>query len=666
MTEVSADARRARWIGLVLFFSTLLLFARGWRHEFVNYDDPDYVTANAHVKAGLTPESVRWAFSTSDISYWHPLTWLSHMADWQIYGDNPHGHHATSLVIHALNAVLVFVVFRRLTGATWLSALLAAVFAWHPMRVESVAWVAERKDVLSGFFALATLWAYAVFAERRRDGAAGAWRFYAGALALFTAGLMSKPMLVTLPAVLLVLDAWPLGRLSKESWARVVAEKVPFGVLSLVVSAVTIHAQKAVGTLSEVLPLHARLANAVIGVARYVGKFFWPVDLSVLYPHPGFWPAGRVALAVVFFVTVTAIAVWQWKRRPWVLAGWLFFLAALLPASGVVQVGIQSMADRYTYLPMLGVAVAVIWTLREWVKSPAARGALASAALLLLAGRTWDQLGVWRDSKTLFDQALRAAPEGNYLAYNNRGLARFKAGRVDDALSDYRESLAINPTWAESNNNLGYTLAQIGRPAEAIPFYEHALQTKPDQLEIRNNLANALSDVGRLDDAVREYEAVLARAPTHVNALNGLGVALAMQGHLPEAVAKFERVLRIDPQNAGAHSNLGNAYALMGKPAEAIAHYQLVLAARPDDAQTLNNLANTFAATGRLEEAVAQYRRAIAIMPTNPTAHANLGSALARLGRRDEAIAELREAIRQKPDYAEARARLAELERGRK
>ncbi|QYM80324.1 tetratricopeptide repeat protein [Horticoccus luteus] len=665
MSETSVKAARGRMICAVLLIGTLLLFARAWRHDFVNYDDPDYVTKNVHVQAGLTAESVRWAFATSDVSYWHPLTWLSHMADWQLYGDHPHGHHATSILIHAINAVLVFLVFRRLTGATWASALCAAVFAWHPLRAESVAWVAERKDVLSGFFALATLWAYAVFAQRRRDAAAGAWWFYGAALALFAGGLMSKPMLVTLPAVLLILDWWPLARVTKKRWVALLAEKVPFGVLSLAVSAITIHAQRAVGTLSEVLPPGARLANAVVAVARYVGKFFWPFDLAVLYPHPGFWPAGRVALAVLFFVAVTGIALWQMRRRPWVLAGWLFFLVSLLPASGVVQVGIQSMADRYTYLTMIGIAVAVIWTVREWVTSRGAAVTLATVVLVMLAARTWNQLAVWRDSLALFDHTLKVAPAGNYLAYNNRGLALFAAGRVDEALSDYRESLAINPTWMEANNNLGYTLAQTGHPAEAIPYYRKALAAKPDQPEVQNNLANALSDVGQLDEAVRLYEAVLARQPDHVNALNGLGVTLAMQGHLPEAVAKFEAALRVDPNSGSAHSNLGNAFAILGRRDEAIASYQRALAVRPDDAPTLNTLANVLEAAGRWPEAVATYRRAIAFAAVNPTAHANLGHALAQLGQRDEAIAELRIALQQKPDDAQARAWLAELERAK-
>ena len=672
---VSAFAGHERLIALGLLLGTWLLFARAIPHPFVNYDDPDYVTANAHVRAGLAWESVKWAFGSADVSYWHPLTWLSHMLDWQLFGDNAHGHHATSVAWHGVNAALAFLVLRRLTGAVGLSALAAAVFAWHPLRVESVAWISERKDVLSGFFWLLTLWAYAGYVEARRARSEGGgrshaaaakvgvartvWWRYAATLAAFTAGLASKPMLVTLPVVLLIVDFWPLGRLGRERWGVLIAEKIPFFILSAIVSRITVVAQTNVGTLSDVLPLDARLANAAVAVARYLGKFFAPANLAVLYPHPGYWLGLAVAAAAGLIAVIFAVAWWQRRARPWVLAGWLLFLFALLPASGVVQVGIQAMADRYTYVPMFGVTLAVLWTLRGYIAGPRAQR-LAVIVLLALAVRTWHQLDAWRDSLTLFHRTL-AVTENNYLAHNNRGLALATAGRTEAALADYRAALAILPTHAESNNNLGHLLAQLGRPAEALPYYRAALAAQPTQLEAHNNLGNALSDLGQLDAAIAAYRHVLERDPRHLNARNGYGVALAMQGDLAAATTEFEAVLRLDPANVGAHSNLGNIRAMTGRREEARDHYQRALTTQPDDARTLFNLGMVQRELGQLAPAAENLRRAVALAPVNPDAHTALGTVLAQLGRRDEALRHLQLALQQRPGYAPAQAALQAL-----
>lgn len=658
-----------RAVMAALFFGTVLLFARAVGNDFVNYDDPDYVTANEQVRGGLTVAGLKWAFLSGNISYWHPLTWASHMADWQLYGERPAGHHATSVVWHALTAVMAFAALRRLTGAFWTSAACAALFAWHPLRVESVAWVAERKDVLGGFFWMTALWAYAGYAEKRRQGRRGG-REYALALGAFAGGLMSKPMLVTLPCVLLLLDFWPLRRaavggeakLDTGAWGKLVLEKVPFFVLSAVVSWITVVAQKQVGTLSTVLSLDERLANAAVAVVRYGGKFLVPVDLAVLYPHPGTWPTEKVAFAVGCLVAASALAVWQARRRPWLLFGWLWFLGTLVPVSGLVQVGIQSMADRYTYVPMLGAQIALLWTLRE-VAGTAAWRTGVSVALVVLAAcavRTFDQIGVWRNSFTLFDQAI-AVTEKNYLAHNNRGTWLFGAGRVDEAVADYRKSLATNPRYEEAANNLGHALAHQGKTAEAIEHYRAALRLKPELVEAHNNLGNALSDLGQVDEAIVHYEAALARRPDHADALNNYGVALAMKGRMPEAIARIERSLQLAPDKISAHCNLGNVYAMMGKHEEAVARYRRALALNPNDARTHNNIGNVLAQQGKLAEAVASYEQAIRLEAVNPEAHANLGFALGQLGRRDDAARHLRTALQQKPDYAQAKVWLDAL-----
>jgi tetratricopeptide (TPR) repeat protein len=675
VTDAKINATRA--VCLALFLGTLFLFARTIGNDFVNYDDPDYVTKNEHVMAGLGWPGVKWAFTSGDISYWHPLTWVSHQIDWSLFGDRPAGHHATSVALHALNAVLAFLVFRRLTGACWASAGAAALFAWHPLRVESVAWIAERKDVLSGFFWLLALWAYAAYAERRRRNHPGAWRAYSGALAAFAAGLMSKPSVVAFPVVLLALDFWPLRRLALappdagakterlrfESPGQLLVEKIPFLCLSAAVSAITVIAQQKVGTLSTVLSLDARLANAVVGTARYLGKLVWPLDLAVLYPHPGRWPAPAVAGALALFVGISGLAWVQRRRRPWLLTGWAWWLVALAPMAGLVQVGIQSIADRYTYIPMLGVHLAILWTLRDAFSTPSARRTLALAGVAVLvacAGRTWHQQGVWRNSLTLFEHAV-AVTEKNYLAHNNIGTHLAQLERHADAVDHYRRSLAINPGYGEASNNLGHALARLGQTGEAVEHYRRALRTKPDLIEARNNLGNALSDLGQVDEALAHYEFVLARQPNHADALMNYGVALAMKGSLPAAEEKLRASLRLRPGSASAQSNLGNVLAMTGRHAEAIASYRSALALNSRDAQTFNNLANVYAQTGALDDAVAHYRQALSLAPVNPEAHANLSRVLLRQGRHEVALQHAQRALQQRPGYAEAQALVQQL-----
>jgi tetratricopeptide (TPR) repeat protein len=571
---------RGSWPALLLFALTLLLFARSCGNDFVNYDDPDYVTANPQVRAGLSFEGVRWAFTSGAASNWHPLTWLSHQLDVTLFGLNPRGHHATSVFLHALNAALAFFAFRRLTGAAAASLVCAALFAWHPLRVESVSWIAERKDVLSGCLWFFTLWCYAVYTERRRPGGAGAGRWYVATLVAFALGLMAKPMLVTLPCVLLLLDGWPLRRAGAvRDWLPLVREKLPFFVLVAASAYVTYRVQQAGGSVSAVLGLGDRCANALVAIARYLGKVLFPVELAVLYPHPGTWPVPRVLAAAALVAALSALALWQVRRRPAIAVGWAWFLGALVPVIGLVQVGVQSMADRYTYLTVPGLQLAVLWTLRELLPRRMA-AVLAGITLAAAAVLTWRQQGVWRDSDTLFSHAL-AVTERNYVAHDNRGLHRHGQGRIDEALADYRASLAIHPGYLNAHNNLGHALARLGRPAEALPHYRAALTAQPGHPEVRNNLANALSDLGQLDEAMEHYAFVLARDPDHVNALNGSAVVLALRGQPGEARARLERSLRLDSANAGAHHNLGNVLSMLGDKAGAARHYDRARALTP-------------------------------------------------------------------------------------
>ena len=393
-----------------LAVAVVLVFSGALRCGFVDYDDPAYIVSNAEIQHGLTARSLWWALSTGAASNWHPLTWLSHILDAAIYGLKPAGHHLTSLLLHAANSVLLLLLLRRMTGALWRSAFVAALFALHPLRVESVVWVSERKDVLSGLFWLLAVWAYVRHVEEIRVGEAGRKGLYALAVALFALGLMAKPMLVTLPFVLLLLDWWPLGR-RPEGLKQLLTEKIPFFALAAASSVATYLVQQHGGAVSHGLPLGGRLANAVISYPRYLGKMFWPVDLSVLYPHPGRWPGGEVAAAGIFLVLTTGLAVWGARRRPYLAVGWFWFLGMLAPVIGVVQVGLQSMADRYSYLSLTGVLIMVAWGANDLLGGDRigrwTLGILGGAAVAACVVLTPRQVGYWKDSETLFRHAVQ-------------------------------------------------------------------------------------------------------------------------------------------------------------------------------------------------------------------------------------------------------------------
>lgn len=667
----NSDRRRVAAICLVLFLGTLLLFARAIGNDFVGYDDPDYVTKNYHVLNGLGWDGLKWAFSSGGAAnLWHPLTWVSLMADSTLFGNDPRGFHAVAVGWHALNAVLVFLLLRRLTGSLWASAFCAALFAWHPLRVESVAWVSERKDVLSGFFGLCSLLAYTNYGLAMPDNRARARRFYWLAFAAYAIGIMCKPMLVTLPGVFLLLDFWPLsrgfapkGELKRpEKPACLWLEKLPFVALAAGTSVITYIVQKNGGAVTQALGLDVRLETAVIAVPRYLWRLVYPFDLSVLYPHPGSWPPLAV-LGSVLFVGAVTFAGWRQRRsRPWIIMGWFWFLGMLLPVSGIVQTGIQSMADRYSYLPMLGIQIAVIWSAREWMTSRSAREIGTVAAIAILAGlavRSWDQIGIWKNTFTLFDHAL-AVTDGNYMAYNNRGVFFEDGGRFQEAEADFRKALTIKPDFDDANGNLGHLLDKQGHPAEGLVYIRRAIAANPALVAAHLDLGEALSDSGQVDQAIDEFKRVLARDPQNADALNNYGVSLAMKGQLAEAEEHIEAAIRLNPNDASAHGNLGNVHSMMSRFDLAIEDYRKSLALKPT-AETHFNLGNALYQKGDLAGAAEHFESAIKLRPVDPVAHASLGLVFARQGRRNDAIAEVETAIQQKPDFAQAQDMLKAL-----
>ncbi len=580
---------RTALICAALVTASCLSFASVLDHDFVPFDDPLYVTENPRVQAGLTWEGVVWAFTSTHASNWHPLTWLSHMLDVELYGLEPGGHHLTSLLLHALNAALLFLVLRGLTGATWRSALVAGLFALHPLRVESVAWVAERKDVLSSFFFLITLRFYLAYTQGSRRWA------YAGVLGGFALGLMAKPMLVTLPFLLLLLDAWPLGRLALRG--RLLVEKIPLFVMVLASCVVTYAMQQQGGAVgsAEAFPLDVRIATALHGYLAYLGKTFWPHDLSILYPHSGLRaPWFHVAGAAVALLALSAVLLRAGRRCPYLAVGWLWYLGTLVPVIGLVQVGSQTMADRYTYIPGIGLALACVWGLaelvRRWRVPPAVLGASAAALLVALAVATQRQSAHWANGVTLFQHAVDVAPE-NHLARNLLGVGFFAADRLLEAEMQYRRALELKPEFADARQNLGIILARRGRLEEAIQAYRAALTIEPQNSAAHFNLALALGAYGETRGALEHYEAALRTDPGHAQAHYNLATLRARQGQLAEAVRSFEASLHLRPGYAAAHNNLANTLVALGRPDEARQHYRRALDLDPAHAGARRNLA---------------------------------------------------------------------------
>ena len=567
-------------IVLFLVVATLSVYMRAGGNGFVNYDDNRYVTANPHVATGITPGNVVWAFTTTTASNWHPLTWLSHMTDCQLYGLNPRWHHLTSVALHALNAVLLFLLLARMTHAPWRSAFVAALFALHPLHVESVAWVAERKDVLSTLFFLLTLLVYARYVER--PGPAR----YVPVFCLYALGLMAKPMLVTLPCVLLLLDYWPLGRyrtanparpvlpgdgdsrgklVNGSSVGRLVLEKVPLFLLAAASGMITVYAQKSGEALAslEVVPYGLRISNAFVAYVAYIGKMFWPAGLSVIYPLPPGVPLWQVAGAVLLLSGVSILAILLRGRAPFLLVGWLWYLGTLVPVIGLVQVGIQAFADRYSYIPLIGLFMCIAWAVPEAASAGRRQRALlaASAAFVLVvfAAATWRQTGFWKDSRKLFTHAL-AVTSGNYMAHLNLGTALAEQGNLAEAMDHYDAALRINPNLAIAHFNLGNGLLAQGRRAEAVSQYRAALRINPSYASAHYNLGVVMAGEGMSAEAIEHFSEAVRSKPDFAKAHVAWGLALSREGRLAEAVSHYYEALRLKPDDAEARKNL--EYAL--------------------------------------------------------------------------------------------------------
>jgi len=637
-----AGARLA--IAAALLVGALLLYLQVAHHAFIFYDDGQYVADNPRVRSGLSWANVLWAFTTLYFSNWHPLTWLSHMVDVQLFGLAPGAHHLVNAALHALNGAVLFLVLDRMTGARWRSAVVAALFAVHPLHVESVAWIAERKDLLSTLFGFLALGAYARYVER--PGA----RRYAFVLLCFALSLLAKPMWVTFPFVLLLLDAWPLRRVgwfaadaqtpsTPVPIAHLLLEKVPLLGLSVASSVVTVVAQHRGGALVGLdVGLAARISNAVVSYARYLGSTLWPVDLAVFYPHRAL-PLWQVMGAALLVAAITVGLVLGARRWPWAAAGWLWFIGMLVPVVGLVQVGAQAMADRYTYVPTVGLFVGIVWGAHHLTRGRADRvlGAVAALALAVLALLTWRQTARWTDHVTLFRHTLAVTGE-NPRALGSLAIGLRRAGNLEEALLHASEAARIDPGSARHP----LTIALIERDLRQFPAaYEavrRAVEVDPELGIAWTLLGQIAGDLGRGDEAEAALRRATALLPEDVRAWNELGVALARNGRTDEAVEAHRKALSLDPGSAPAWSNLATLLLRLGRIAEAGDAFAAATRAEPGNPVAWRNLGVYFTKIGRAPEAAAAFREGLRSLPGDPDLLVRLGLAQLAQGARAEVL----------------------------
>ncbi len=652
----------------LLLLAVALVFGRTVLFDFVNFDDDVLVYKNAIVARGVTAHGIAWAFTTSFERTWFPLTWISYMLDSQMYGPKPWGYHLTNVFLHAATSVILFLVLRQMTGNLWASACVALLFAIHPLRAEAVAWVSERKGALSGLFFVATIAAYVGYVRRPFSLAR-----YLTVAALFTLGLMAKPSLVTLPLLLLLLDYWPLARwqagypehplagrgpgsldnaCATRSASRLMLEKIPLLMLSASFSMAAVLTQAGNIRTFESVPIPARIANALVSYVIYLGQFFWPVGLAAFYPRSEDLPAWQIGGAFLVLAALSLAAIISWHRQPAVLVGWLWYLGMLVPMIGLVPIGDHARADRYTYLPQIGLCIAVVWGVRWGMErlwgDRLSRHWMCGVAGTLLAGGlmacAWQQTSYWQNSERLWTRAL-ACTSNNGIAHSDLGLALADRGEVDEAIAEYRKALKIKPDNIEAHNDLGLALVARGQVDEAIAHYRKALEINSYYMEAHSDLGIALAGCGKVDEAIYHFRVALALDPEHVDTHYNLGLALAGRGQVDEAIEHFREAVEIKPDFAEAHNNLGLALAGRGEVDEAIEHFRKAVEIKPDYMLAHNNLGGTLASRGEVDEAIDHFRKALEIRPDYVNTHVILGDVLAGRGRLDEALGHYRDAL---------------------
>ncbi|MDM8554376.1 tetratricopeptide repeat protein [Desulfococcaceae bacterium HSG7] len=558
---------------LINLFLVIIILSVYWQvrnFEFTRFDDGVYIYENHHIKDGLTFSNIVWAFTSDYAANWHPLTWISHIVDMSLYGMDSGRHHLTNVILHIINTLLLLYFFNFISRKLWVSGFIAALFALHPLHVESVAWVAERKDLLSTLWGVSALISYVRYVKYKE------FKWYLFALFFFIVSLMSKPMLVTLPFILLLLDYWPLKRFSfytsnaknelkAVSIWRLILEKLPFFVLAAGSGIVTVIVQKSGGAVAplDTFALDLRIGNAMVSYLQYIWKMIWPCGLAVFYPHPGKLPLWQIIGAFLLLMVISVSVFRYGRQRPYLMIGWLWYLIMLIPVIGLVQVGSQAMADRYTYLPLTGLFIIITWGGPELLSHlkhyKAILSFFAIATICILTFMTWMQVSYWKNDSTLFQHALDVT-QNNYLAHNNLGLALARKGELSEAVLQYSKSLQIKPSQQRVHNNWGITLAKQGKPDEALTHFNSALHIDSSFKDAHNNIGFVLANQGKLDKAIHHYNLALRKDPFFIRAHNNLATALLIQGRTEEAAYHYSEVLRINPHDDIAHKNLRQLY----------------------------------------------------------------------------------------------------------
>jgi tetratricopeptide (TPR) repeat protein len=672
--DLSGSKRTRLLICLGLAVVTLGLYWQVHGFDFVSFDDPDYVSENPMVTRGLTFSGIIWAFTHFYAGNWHPLTWISLMLDCQIFGAHPGGLHIMGVLFHTANSILLFLLLQRITGAQWRSAIVAAVFAVHPLHVESVAWISERKDVLSTFFGLLSLLAYANYVDKSKvhppslgSGATSSPKskvWYAWAIVLFVLSLLSKPMLVTLPCVMLLLDFWPLQRMENSGWrtfstrqfGALVKEKWPWFACAAFSCVITLFAQTSVIASAEAFPLKWRLFNAVDSYFWYIEKTFWPTKLAIFYPLTPALVVGSFIVALFCLVIITVAAATTVKRWPFLLVGWAWFIGTLVPVIGIVQVGSQATADRYGYIPMVGLLIALVWGAhRLCVGSTTMRISVRAAAatvIALLAAAAFLQIRYWKNSITLYTHALDVTSD-NVTALNNLGVIFYNSGRNDDAVKMYQLALKIKPEAPNVHKNLGLVLAQKGDTNGALFQYQEAVRLNPADAALQSFLAETFVRLGRNGDALPHFSEAARLKPDNAQYQNDLAVALVTAGQRPEALPHYARAAQLEPSNAQYQNNFATALARAGDLKTAEEHYRLAIQDDPKFAESHSNLGALLLLRQQFMEAASHYSEAVRLSPTNAALRFSAGVAFLRMHRIEDAKAQFNEAARLRPDWTE-------------
>ncbi len=660
-------------ISMLLILAILVTYGQARNIDFIGYDDELYVTENLNVQEGLTVKGLNWAFTTFHSANWHPLTWVSHMIDCELYGLNPMGHHWTNLILHIANTILLFLVLKLMTGTIWRSAFVAALFALHPLHVESVAWISERKDVLSTFFGLLMIGAYYRYVKSPDV------KNYLMVMIFLSLGLMAKPMLVTFPFVLLLLDFWPLNRFhykndyllqserppyyGSKGIYRLILEKIPLFIPVVISCVLTFLAQKSGGAVKTLagLSLKLRITNALVSYVSYISKAIWPSNLSIFYPHPGSaLPAWQIFGAALVIAVAIFLSIRSLKKYPYIAVGMFWYLGTLIPVIGLVQVGNQAMADRYTYIPLIGFFIIVVWGISDlslkWRYKKIFLGIPTVIILSAMVVCTSYQLTYWKNGITLFEHAVEAT-ENNYKAQNNLGTAYAQVD-IDKAIFHYKEALKIKLDYVTSLYNLGTAILKKGNYDEAALYFTKALKIDPRRAGARLNLANALSEQGRYDEAISHYNEIIKADSKNTDARMNLANVLFIQGNYDEAVSHYNEIIKTDPENADVHSNLAYVLSAQGKLDEAVLHYNEAIKIHPKHEKAHYNIGDILLKQGKIKEAFAHFAEAIKIKPDCAQAYNKIGLILLKQSKFNKARVFFSKALQINPNYSEARKNL--------